>query len=147
MSYSTELRTTLEAGIHELEQDIARLRSALAALDEEPQGEPAAHRRASRRSRRSDARHEVVPVGKLSSLLEQSNGMTTAELSRLTNGGHEQILTLLKELERDGNAHRSGTRRSTRWHAGGSAGRTSQSANADGASGQSATEASPASAG
>jgi hypothetical protein len=44
--------------------------------------------------------------------------MTTAELARQTNGGHEQILSILKELEQAGKAHRSGTRRSTRWHAG-----------------------------
>ena len=39
-------------------------------------------------------------------------------MARQTNGGHEQILSLLKELEQAGKAHRSGTRRSTRWHAG-----------------------------
>ena len=120
MSHSTELRTKLVQGIHELESDLGRLRAALAALDggsssSKPAAEPSAPRR---RSRRRNQGSEIVPAGKIESLLASNDGITTAELARQTNGGHEQILSLLKELEQDGKAHRSGTRRSTRWHAG-----------------------------
>jgi hypothetical protein len=125
MSHSTELRTKLVQGIQELESDIVRLRSALAALDEsEPAAKPDSDRGASRRrSRRADGA-EIVPAGKIESLLGASDGITTAELARETNGGHEQILSILKELEQAGKAHRSGTRRSTKWHAGAADGST-----------------------
>jgi hypothetical protein len=120
MSHSSELRTKLVQGIQELESDLGRLRAALAALDggsssSRPAAESSAPRR---RSRRRNHGSEIVPAGKIESLLEANDGITTAELARQTNGGHEQILSLLKELEQDGKAHRSGTRRSTRWHAG-----------------------------
>jgi hypothetical protein len=121
MSHSSELRTKLVQGIQELESDLGRLRAALAALDGGSSGsrapaEPSAPRR---RSRRRNQGTEIVPAGKIESLLAGSDGITTAELARQTNGGHEQILSILKELEQAGKAHRSGTRRSTRWHAGG----------------------------
>ena len=120
MSHSSELRTKLVQGIQELESDLDRLRAALAALDG---GSSSSRRRRSRarprrRSRRRNHGSEIVPAGKIESLLAASDGITTAELARETNGGHEQILSLLKELEQAGKAHRSGTRRSTRWHAG-----------------------------
>jgi hypothetical protein len=123
MSYSTELQTKLETGIRDLEEDLARLRAALAALDHRPSA-PAptttATSSASAPRRRSRSRHagsEVVPAGKIWALLAEAEGRTTAELAQLTNGGHEQILIVLKELEGEGRAHRTGTRRSTRWHA------------------------------
>jgi hypothetical protein len=120
MSHTTELRTKLVQGIEELESDLGRLRAALAALDggarpSKPAAEPSTPRR---RSRRRNQGTEIVPAGKIESLLGSSDGITTAELARETNGGHEQILSILKELEQAGKAHRSGTRRSTRWHAG-----------------------------
>jgi hypothetical protein len=129
MSHTTELRTKLVQGIEELESDLGRLRAALAALDggprsSKPAAEPSAPRR---RSRRRNQGTEIVPAGKIESLLGSSDGITTAELARETNGGHEQILSILKELEQAGRAHRSGTRRSTRWHAG--AGSTRASSN------------------
>jgi hypothetical protein len=135
MSHSSELRTKLVQGIQELESDLGRLRAALAALDggsssSKPAAEPGAPRR---RSRRRNHGTEVVPAGKIESLLESSDGITTAELARQTNGGHEQILSLLKELEQAGKAHRSGTRRSTRWHAG--SGSTRASSNGSNGSG------------
>jgi hypothetical protein len=124
MSHSSELRTKLVQGIQELESDLGRLRAALAALDGgSSSSRPAADSSAPRRrSRRRNHGSEIVPAGKIESLLEANDGITTAELARQTNGGHEQILSLLKELEQDGKAHRSGTRRSTRWHAGAAGG-------------------------
>lgn len=135
MSHSSELRTKLVQGIQELESDLGRLRAALAALDggsssSRPAAESSAPRR---RSRRRNHGSEIVPAGKIESLLEANDGITTAELARQTNGGHEQILSLLKELEQAGKAHRSGTRRSTRWHAG--SGSTRASSNRSNGSG------------
>lgn len=124
MSHSTELRAQLVRSIEQAESEVAALRSALAALDSSDHStRPAAQRRAAqpraprRRSRRGSGT-DVVPAGKIESMLGATDGITTAELARQTNGGHEQILSMLKELEQAGKAHRSGTRRSTRWHAG-----------------------------
>jgi hypothetical protein len=139
MSHSSELRTKLVQGIQELESDLGRLRAALAALDGgSSSSRPAADSSAPRRrSRRRNHGSEIVPAGKIESLLEANDGITTAELARQTNGGHEQILSLLKELEQDGKAHRSGTRRSTRWHAGaGSTRGGSNGSNGSGAVGE-----------
>ena len=125
MSHSTELRTKLVQSIDELESELVALRSALAALDaSDRSARPVEQRAARRRSRRAPGA-EIVPAGKIESLLDRTDGITTAELARQTNGGHEQILSILKELEQAGKAHRSGTRRSTRWHAG--AGSSAQS--------------------
>ena len=132
MSHSTELRAQLVRSIEQAESEVVALRSALAALDSsDHSAKPgpraratqsrAAQPRATRRRRRGAAGTEVVPAGKIESLLGRSDGITTAELARQTNGGHEQILSMLKELERAGKAHRSGTRRSTRWHSGAAA--------------------------
>jgi phage shock protein A len=119
MSHSTELRTKLAQSIEELESDLVALRSALAALDaSERSARPTAEQRAARRRSRRAPGAEIVPAGKIESLLARTDGITTAELARQTNGGHEQILSILKELEQAGKAYRSGTRRSTRWHAG-----------------------------
>jgi hypothetical protein len=72
-----------------------------------------------RRTRRAPAkgRVDVVPAGKLVSLLGTGNGMSTADLTAQTGGDRQQLLTLLRELEAAGQVRRSGERRSTRWHA------------------------------
>lgn len=72
-----------------------------------------------RRTRRAPAkgRAEVVPAGKLVSLLGTGNGMSTADLTTQTGGDRQQLLTLLRELEAAGQVRRSGERRGTRWHA------------------------------
>ncbi len=120
MIHSTELRRRLEAGIHELEGDIAKLRAAISALDAGGSQTPPT----TRPPRRSDPaatptpRYDVVPAGKLASLLSSPEGLPTADLAQQTNGDPAQVLELLKELEQNGQAHRSGRRRSTRWHAG-----------------------------
>jgi hypothetical protein len=130
MTDSEELKARLQAGIRELEADIVKLRAALRALehaenDQRGAGRPAAA--SSRRRRHGDgargqgargASQQVVPAGKLTQLLRSSDGLSTAELAAQADGSADQVLALLKELERAGKAHRTGVRRSTRWHAG-----------------------------
>ncbi len=127
MTDSAELRARLEAGVQELEADIARLRAAIAALDGDTRG-TAGRTRQRRAGRAPGAQPVVVPAGKLSHLLKRSDGMTTAELSRQTGGAPDQILLMLKQLEEAGQAHRSGERRTTRWHSGGRASAAQRSA-------------------
>ena len=121
---SAELRARLEAGIHELEGDIAKLKAAITALDGDIRAKAA---RKPRRRTPSVPKPEpepvIVPAGKLLTLLTGSEGITTAELARQTGGAPDQILQMLKELEEAGTAHRSGARRTTRWHGGGQPGK------------------------
>lgn len=120
MSHSTELRQRLEVGIQELESEVAKLRAALAALDAGAVTTSRASRL--RPGRAAVGEYEVVPAGKLASLLSASDiGLSTTELAQRTHGNPDQVLELLKELEEVGGAHRSGARRSTRWHAGAAA--------------------------
>ncbi len=121
MSYSTELRQRLAAGIAELEADLAKLREALAALDatdDTPPVSPPARARRPRALAPAPSAREVVPSGKLAALLAVADdGLTTSELARETNSHPDQVLTLLKELEQAGRARRTGAKRSTRWFA------------------------------
>jgi hypothetical protein len=128
MTHSTELRQRLSAAIQELEGEIATLKAAVAALDgvAPPAAQAApSHAAPTRRRRRpsaaASAARDVVPAGKLESLLSGSDGLSTSELAQRTNGDQDQLLALLKDLEQRGRAHRSGRRRSTRWHSGASA--------------------------
>jgi hypothetical protein len=59
---------------------------------------------------------EVVPAGKLETLLSASDGLSTTALAERANGGRDQVLTLLRELEAAGRIRRTGQRRATRWH-------------------------------
>jgi hypothetical protein len=119
MTNSVELRAHLEAGIKELEADVVKLRAALTALDGNGAAKPRAPRQTRRRPRQSSRQPDVVPAGKLSAMLKSSDGLSTAELARRTNGQADQVLQMLKELEQAGKARRTGQRRSTRWHANG----------------------------
>jgi hypothetical protein len=122
MTNSQEIKARLQDGIKELEADIAKLRAAIAALDGDGRDRAAPARRAStRRTRKSTSKTDVVPAGKLSALLQATDGLSTAELARQTNGSSDQVLQMLKELERTGQAHRTGQRRGTRWHTGAAA--------------------------
>ncbi|HEX4009523.1 MAG TPA: hypothetical protein VHX62_05930 [Solirubrobacteraceae bacterium] len=75
---------------------------------------PAPRKTAPRKTARRG--YEVVPAGKLTTLLEGSAGMSTPDLAKATNGKPDQILALLRELEKADQIRRSGERRGTRWH-------------------------------
>jgi hypothetical protein len=120
---------SIENRLRELNQEIETLTAARTALDGQENGPaapapPAAdrvRRRSSAGRRRARARSprtgEVVPAGRLESLLSENGGLTTTVLVERTNGNRDQVLTLLRELEAAGRIRRSGQRRSTRWHA------------------------------
>jgi hypothetical protein len=129
MPDTNELRTKLEAGLATLINDrdqidgqISAVRKALEALD----GKPAQFAKASHRSSPEamqklagpPAPVEVMPAGKLVGVLKGSDGLSTRELAKNTNGDPAQLLELLKELEAGGQVHRTGSKAATRWHAG-----------------------------
>ena len=124
---------SIENRLRELNQEIETLTAARTALDSPDAGRAAAQassgapsarrtRRSSNgtqtRSRRRAAQPaEVVPAGRLESLLSENGGLTTSALAERTNGNRDQVLTLLRELEAAGRIRRTGQRRSTQWHA------------------------------
>ena len=124
---------SIENRLRELNQEIETLTAARTALDSRD-SDPAAPQasatatpaRRSRRSsngtparsrRRATRTAEVVPAGRLESLLSENGGLTTSALAEQTNGNRDQVLTLLRELEAAGRIRRTGQRRSTQWHA------------------------------
>jgi hypothetical protein len=132
MKTTQDIVDSIETRLRELNQEIETLTAARSALDREasrPSASVAAavapaaaaparpSRRRSRRRVRAAAVAEVVPAGRLESLLSENGGLTTSALTERTNGNRDQVLTLLRELEAAGRVRRSGQRRSTRWHA------------------------------
>jgi ribosomal protein L13E len=128
MTDSAELRVRLEAGIAALESDLDRLRAALTALNGHNAPAPRQSRRRTARRRPGRSADSApapqvapaakAPDGKLTKLLDDGNGLSTAELAKQMSGAPDKVLRMLKELEQAGRAHRTGNRRSTRWHAG-----------------------------
>ena len=112
---TTDIVTTIDQRLTEAKAEITRLESARQAL---LNGTASSVAPRPRRQRRSTARpaHEIVPAGKLVAQLDGSPGMSTVELATATKGQPQQILSLLRELEKTDQIRRSGERRSTRWH-------------------------------
>lgn len=128
-----ELANTIQNRIDALHGEIATLEAARSQLHANGSGpastangsKPAraaasGSESATRRRRakpRPSAGTDVVPAGKLEAVLAQHDGITTAQLAKLTNGRPDQVLTLMREIEAAGRARRTGERRGTRWHA------------------------------
>jgi hypothetical protein len=132
MTSTQAIVDSIENRLRELNREIETLVAARSALDDletastqrprSDRARPAAARSRARRprsTRRAKPRNggEIVPAGRLESLLSENGGLTTSALADRTNGDRDQILTLLRELETAGRIRRTGQRRSTRWHA------------------------------
>ncbi|MGA2925750.1 MAG: hypothetical protein ABSG43_07105 [Solirubrobacteraceae bacterium] len=89
------------------------------AGDGQPQAPRSSDRRPAQRRRRATAKRpaEVVPAAKLELLLCDSAGLTSAALAQRANANRDQVLALLRDMEKTGRVRRSGQRRGTRWHA------------------------------
>ena len=112
-----ELRDDMTARIELMRADIERMEAAVRELDGEL-GTASPRTRSVTRARTSAPStppRPVIPAGKLIDLLSGAQSTSTAELVRETGGDSQQLLTLLKELESDGQLAREGNRRSTRW--------------------------------
>jgi hypothetical protein len=117
---NTDIVANIDQRLSQAKAEIAQLQSARQAL---LNGDPAAVKRKPRglprkTTPRKTARrgNEVVPAGKLTALLDGSAGLSTSELAKATNGRADQILALLRELEKTDQIRRTGERRGTRWH-------------------------------
>jgi hypothetical protein len=111
----TEIIASIDQRLATIRTEVKHLEVARTALVNEP------HRAAPpkpRRVRRKPAQpaYQVVPGGKLSALLAGSDGMSTRQLAKATNGNPAQVLALLKEQESADHLRRTGTRAATRWH-------------------------------
>jgi len=119
---TTELAQTIQDRLDVLHREIALLEAARDQLQSNGSGsaEPTVRKPpAVRRTRRARRRRsgEVVSAVKLEGLLAEHSGITSTALAELANGGRDQVLGVLRELEAAGRARRTGQRRGTRWHA------------------------------
>jgi hypothetical protein len=119
---TTELAQTIQDRLDVLHREIALLEAARDQLRSNGSGSaqptvsrPAAVRRTRRARRRRSG--EPVPASKLEGLLAEHSGITSTALAELADGGRDQVLGVLRELEAAGRARRTGQRRGTRWHA------------------------------
>jgi hypothetical protein len=111
----TDIVTNIDGRLVEVHAEVQHLEAARAALTNGSQPAVAATPRRARR-RSAGLAHQAVPVGKLTAILADSQGMRTRELATATNGDPAQVLVLLKEQESAGRVRRTGTRAATRWH-------------------------------
>ena len=117
---NTDIVTSIDERLIEAKAEIGRLEAARQALinGNAPATQPRSRRARGEATPRKTARrsNQVVPAGKLTALLEGSAGMSTPELAAATAGRPDQILALLRELEKNDQIRRTGERRGTRWH-------------------------------
>ena len=119
---TTELAQTIQDRLDVLHREIALLEAARDQLQGDGFGsaqQTVSKPQAVRRRRRARPRRsgEVVAASKLEGLLAEHSGITSTALAELVNGGRDQVLGVLRELEAAGRARRTGQRRGTRWHA------------------------------
>jgi hypothetical protein len=119
---TTELAQTIQDRLDVLHREIDLLEAARDQLQSD--GSRSAQATASktpavRRARRARPRRsgEAVAAVKVEGLLAEHSGITSTALAELANGGRDQVLGVLRELEAEGRARRTGQRRGTRWHA------------------------------
>jgi hypothetical protein len=114
-----QLVHSIDRRVQELSCEIATLEDARSALiangsaptpSRKPRAKPAARRKAARTTK-------VLLAQTAERMLAESDGLTTAALATRAGGGHDQVLALLRDLEKANRVRRTGQRRSTRWHA------------------------------
>ena len=130
-----QLRESIEARLAELHSEVASLEKAQAALHGEQRGNEtpadATGKSASRvrrrpagganngRATRARAKRPpaVLGAGDLEAILRDADvGLNAATIAKRSDAGYNQVLDLLRTLERDGQVRRTGARRTTLWH-------------------------------
>jgi hypothetical protein len=112
---------SIDARIEQLNSDITSLedaRSALAANGAATAAPSPARRRAKpKRRRRQATARKPLTAETAEHLLAERDGLTTAAIAEQADADRDQVLLLLRELERTQRVRRTGQRRATRWHA------------------------------
>jgi hypothetical protein len=132
-----ELRDSIEARLAELHTEVIALENAQAALHGEqgdsdtsanseaptkpahsgrrPAASGARNGRAARRRPRQPT--AALRAGDVEAMLRDADqGLNAATIAKRSNAGYNQVLDLLRKLERDGQVRRTGSRRTTLWH-------------------------------
>lgn len=69
-----------------------------------------------RRQPRSSRSVEVLMADRLETMLSEApDGLSAVTIATRADAGYDQVLALLKQLERDGRLRRTGARRTSRW--------------------------------
>jgi hypothetical protein len=93
----------------------AALSAAGASVPQVP-APSAAPRRSRPRRARTGKPVEVLLADKLEAMLRDAqDGLSAVTISKLSNAGYNQVLTLLRELESAGTVRRTGARRTSLW--------------------------------
>jgi hypothetical protein len=112
---------SIDGRVEQLNSEITSLeaaRSALAANGSTPAAPSPARRRAKpKRRRRRATAHKPLTAETAEHLLTEQDGLTTAAIAEQAGADRDQVLVLLRELERIQRVRRTGQRRATRWHA------------------------------
>jgi hypothetical protein len=114
-----QLVQSIDARIRELQSDMASLqaaRTALVANGAAPPPPSPAKARPTRRRRRTNTTKPLT-ADSAEQLLAASDGLTTTALAQQAGAQRDQVLALLRDLERAQRVRRTGQRRTTRWHA------------------------------
>jgi hypothetical protein len=110
---TTELAQTIQDRLDVLHREIALLEAAREQLQSDGLGsaKPSVSKpRAVRRTRRARPRRSgaLVSAVNIEGLLAEHSGITSSALAELANGGRDQVLGVLRELEATGPARRTG---------------------------------------
>jgi hypothetical protein len=112
---------SIDDRVEQLNSEITSLeaaRSALAANGAAPAAPFPARRRAKpKRRRRRATTRKPLTAETAEHLLTEQDGLTTTAIAEQAGADRDQVLVLLRELERAQRVRRTGQRRATRWHA------------------------------
>jgi hypothetical protein len=128
MPFIDELIKSIDGRIQALSSEIVSLEHARTALvtngSESARAQRTSQRRTRRTSRRKSTKKTTRPnsssvllADQAERLLASTDGLTTAALAKEAGANRDQVLALLRDLEKAQRVRRSGQRRATRWHA------------------------------
>jgi len=118
MTFTEELRQSIESRLQELRAEIVKFEQAHKALSNGSAASTKSRANgAEAKPRRRRQKAQVMLAEQLERILgESTDGLSTGAIAEQGNADPAQVLTLLRELEKGGQVRRTGARRGTRWH-------------------------------